>query len=295
MNPQRLSVRFRVGKAPDDLEPAIGTFHRFIQRGRVEGLSLDVADYRHVPKGPGVLLVGHDIDYGVNEHAFTVVRKRSAADDAATQLRDALRMGLGALDAIEDDGALALSVDRSRFTVSAVDRRLGSPADVERALHAEVEPVVADLYGDGAIVTTVEIDDPRRAPELFVEVDPAVADQALEKLGGAQAPGQSPWDISVEELARLRESEAEFLLLDVREESELDTVTLGGKHLPLASISERLDELERDAHIIVHCRAGTRGAKAVTQLREAGFDNAWNVNGGLMAWADRIDPSLPRY
>ncbi len=293
MNPARLSVRFAASDALADLAPTIEMFHRFIQRGLVEGLILDVADYRHVPDGPGVLLVGHDVDYGVTDTAFTTVRKRHADDGAATQLRDTLRLGLGALDAIADDGQLAATFDRSRFTVTAFDRRLGSPAEAVEALHAELAPVVAELYGTDATVRTVVADDPRQAPRLEVTADPTSATSVLEQLGGAQPPGQSAWDISVEQLAKLRQDDADFVLLDVREESEYETANLGGTNIPLATLTDRLDELDPQAHIVVHCRAGRRGATAVEQLRDAGFDDAWNVNGALTAWRQRIDPELP--
>jgi adenylyltransferase/sulfurtransferase len=130
---------------------------------------------------------------------------------------------------------------------------------------------------------------------VHIESDAEAAAQLLDKLGGSQAPGQSPWDISVEELARLRASDADFVLLDVREHNEYDIVNLGGRHAPLATLGEAVNDLDRGTRIVAHCRAGTRGAKAVAQLRDAGFDDVWNVNGGLIAWIDRIDPSLPRY
>lgn len=292
MNPARLSVRFAASDAPADLAPTIEMFHRFIQRGLVEGLILDVADYRHVPDGPGVLLVGHDVDYGVTESAFTTVRKRHAHDDAATQLRDVLRLGLGTLDAIADDGQVGASFDRSRLTVTAFDRRLGAPAEAAEALHAELAPVIAELYGAEATVDTVVADDPRQAPRLEVSADPTAAASVLGQLGGARPPGQSPWDISVERLAELRREGADFVLLDVREDSEYETVNLGGTNIPLATLTDRLEELDPEDRIVVHCRAGRRGATAVEQLRDAGFTDAWNVNGALMTWAERIDPSM---
>ncbi|MDX1620900.1 MAG: rhodanese-like domain-containing protein [Nitriliruptorales bacterium] len=295
MNPQRLSVRFRVEDAPDNLDPAIGLFHRFIQKGAVEGQILDVADYRHVPDGPGVLLVGHDVDYGINRSAFSVLRKRSAQDPTATQLRDALRMGLGAVEAMSYDGGLRVAVDRSRFTVTAVDRNLGAAPEAEAVFRAQVEPVVSELFGPDATVTATEVDDPRRPPELVVEANPGAAGEVLEKLGGSQAPGQSPWDLTVEELARLRDSEAPIVLLDVREDTERNIVHIGGEHIPLADLDDHLDGLDRGAQIVTYCRAGLRAPKAVDRLRDAGFEDVWNVNGGLMAWIDRIDPSLPRY
>lgn len=295
MNPTRIKLTFPASRPAADLEPVIDVFHRFIQRGLVEGLILDVADYRHVPQGPGVLLIGHDVDYGVDDAAFTVVRKRSEQDPVDTQLRDALRMGLGTIEAIADDGGLDVEIDRGRFTLTVPDRRLGPPAEVADALREHVADVVGELYGPDARVVPVEPGDPREAPAVSVEADPERAAPALETLGGAQPPLQSPWDIPVEELARLREQEADFVLLDVREESEYESVNLGGRLIPLGSLPERLDELDPDDHIVVHCRSGHRSAAAVEQLREAGFRNAWNVNGALTAWRDRIDPTLPRY
>jgi sulfur-carrier protein adenylyltransferase/sulfurtransferase len=106
---------------------------------------------------------------------------------------------------------------------------------------------------------------------------------------------QSPYDIPVEELARLRKQGAAFVLLDVREPHEYEICNLGGKLIPLKSLPGRLGELDRNAHVVVHCRTGGRSAKAVELLRGSGFENAWNLEGGILAWIDRIDPSLTRY
>jgi adenylyltransferase/sulfurtransferase len=106
---------------------------------------------------------------------------------------------------------------------------------------------------------------------------------------------QSPWDITVEDLAKLREGDAEFLLIDVREPHEYEICQLGGDLIPLGSLADRIHELDPQAHVVVHCRSGARSAKAVALLREAGFENAWNVQGGILAWIERIDPSLTRY
>ena len=106
---------------------------------------------------------------------------------------------------------------------------------------------------------------------------------------------QSEWDISVEELARLRAAGGDFRLIDVREPREYEICNLGGELIPLGTLASRIAELPRDAHVVVHCRSGARSAQAVAVLRMAGFENAWNVNGGILAWIDRIDPSLTKY
>jgi adenylyltransferase/sulfurtransferase len=106
---------------------------------------------------------------------------------------------------------------------------------------------------------------------------------------------QSNWDISVEDLRNLRDEGADFVLLDVREAREFEICNLEGMLLPLGQLPERLSELDAAAHVVVHCRSGVRSAKAVEILRAAGFDNAWNVNGGILAWIERIDPRLTKY
>ena len=108
-------------------------------------------------------------------------------------------------------------------------------------------------------------------------------------------PVQSPWDISVEDLKKLRDEGADFVLVDVREPHEYEICNLDGVLIPLKSLPSRIDELDRNAHVVVHCRTGGRSANAVKLLRGAGFENAWNVNGGILAWIERVDPSLTPY
>ena len=79
------------------------------------------------------------------------------------------------------------------------------------------------------------------------------------------------------------------------EQVEYEVCNLGGQLIPLGSLGERVHELDPGAHVVVHCKLGGRGAKAVALLREAGFENAWNLAGGIFAWIDHIDPGLPKY
>jgi len=106
---------------------------------------------------------------------------------------------------------------------------------------------------------------------------------------------QSDWDISVEDLKKLREDGTSFVLVDVRESHEREICEIGGDLIPLGTLADRIGELDREVHTVVYCRSGGRSAKAVTALREAGFANVWNVQGGILAWADRIDPSVTKY
>ena len=108
-------------------------------------------------------------------------------------------------------------------------------------------------------------------------------------------PQQCEWDISVEDLKALRDAGTDFVLIDVREPHEVEICELGGEGIPLGSLPQRLGDLDKDAHTVVHCRSGPRSAKAVTLMRASGFTNVWNVNGGILAWIDRIDSSLTPY
>ena len=104
---------------------------------------------------------------------------------------------------------------------------------------------------------------------------------------------QSEWDITVEDLRELRDAGSDFQLIDVREPREYEVRSLGGELIPLKTLPERVADLDTTRHIVVHCKSGGRSSKAVQRLRGAGCENVWNVNGGLLAWVDRIDPSLP--
>ncbi len=106
---------------------------------------------------------------------------------------------------------------------------------------------------------------------------------------------QTDWDITVEDLQKLREEGCKVVLIDVRERRECEVCNLDGQLIPLKTLGGRLGELERDAHIVVHCKGGGRAAKAVIAMRTAGFENVWNLHGGILAWIDRVDPSLTRY
>ncbi len=87
-------------------------------------------------------------------------------------------------------------------------------------------------------------------------------------------------------------------LIDVREPHEWDIANLeeyGAQLIPLGTLPARMNELESADEIVLFCRTGGRSARALRQLRDAGFRRLWNLEGGLHAWSDHIDPSMPRY
>lgn len=302
MKLHRLSVRWRLAGAPPDLEALIGVFHRAIQGARLEGLLLDVADYRHIPQGPGVLLVGHDADYGCNAQALSVVCKRQggAAAAADAQLRRALRMlfGLHTLLAAEDEiGALAMAAE---LEVAALDR-LRAPnvlKAADSALHNAVQSVCGELFGEGAAAIRPAADaaaDARAAPAFAVEIpggiNPAAALKRLPPAPARRIPQtapQSEWDISAEQLRQWQNDGAPLRLLDVREAEEFAQDNLGGELVPLKKLGAWLkaDAPPKKTRVAVHCHSGVRGAQAVKKLRAAGFADAWNLRGGLLAWRE---------
>jgi molybdopterin/thiamine biosynthesis adenylyltransferase/rhodanese-related sulfurtransferase/molybdopterin converting factor small subunit len=113
--------------------------------------------------------------------------------------------------------------------------------------------------------------------------------------GLKEKPAASIPEITVQQLLAKLHSEEKFTLLDVREPHEYEIARIKGSTLiPLGTLPERLGELDKRMKLVVHCKMGGRSAKAVTLLREQGFD-AVNVAGGINAWAESIDASVPRY
>jgi len=102
--------------------------------------------------------------------------------------------------------------------------------------------------------------------------------------------------ISVEDLKSRIDGGERFVLLDVREPFEYDIARIPGSTLiPLGELASRMSELDSADEIVIHCKMGGRSATALRQLQEAGFGKLWNVEGGIEAWAEKVDPSTPRY
>ena len=103
-------------------------------------------------------------------------------------------------------------------------------------------------------------------------------------------------EISVQQLQEMREQNQDFQLVDVREEHEFDLVNLTGQLIPLASLPDHVDQIDRNKPVIIHCRSGARSANAVQYLEQNhGFTNLHNLKGGILAWVREIDPSMPSY
>ncbi|HXY04686.1 MAG TPA: ThiF family adenylyltransferase, partial [Terriglobales bacterium] len=102
-------------------------------------------------------------------------------------------------------------------------------------------------------------------------------------------------EIQVEELKRRLDAGEDLFVLDVREPHEYQICNIGGHLIPLNDLPKRINELDSSREIVAHCKMGGRSAKAVQFLRQAGFQKVHNLKGGIIAWADRIDPKMPKY
>jgi sulfur-carrier protein adenylyltransferase/sulfurtransferase len=102
-------------------------------------------------------------------------------------------------------------------------------------------------------------------------------------------------EIQVEELKRRLDANEDVFVLDVREPHEYQICNIGGHLIPLGDLPRRVSELDSSREIVAHCRSGVRSAKAVDFLQQAGFKKVHNLAGGILAWADRIDPKMPKY
>jgi hypothetical protein len=103
--------------------------------------------------------------------------------------------------------------------------------------------------------------------------------------------------ISVQQLKRKLDAKENVFVLDVREPHEYETVNLGSPLIPVGDIERRAPELadKKNSEIVILCKIGKRSQKAALALKQAGFTNVANLTGGILAWAEKIDPSLPKY
>ena len=102
--------------------------------------------------------------------------------------------------------------------------------------------------------------------------------------------------ISVQELEKWKSSKVPFTLIDVREPYEAEIVRIGGTLIPLATLADRHEEIPDDVKVVFHCRSGARSEKAIRQLSEImPIHRFYNLEGGVLAYIDEIDPTLTRY
>lgn len=103
-------------------------------------------------------------------------------------------------------------------------------------------------------------------------------------------------EITVEELKQMIDNAEDFQLIDVREPFEYEVSHLNGENIPLSGIIIESDKIATDKPVIVQCRSGKRSAAAIMQLeQQLGYENLYNLEGGILAWKEKIDPSISVY
>src|SRR5271167_1936598 len=133
---------------------------------------------------------------------------------------------------------------------------------------------------------------PHRTITKLIDYDEFCGIRGVE---AAPATGGSLSDISVEELKKKLDNKEDVFILDVREPHEYQICNLNGYLIPLGDLPKRVSELDSSREIVAHCKMGGRSAKAVAFLQQAGFSRVSNLTGGITAWAERIDPKMPKY
>lgn len=125
---------------------------------------------------------------------------------------------------------------------------------------------------------TLKIKKQAATPQVTTLID-------YEQFCGVKAVERRIKEITVEEFEEWQTSGADIQVIDVREPSEYAEVNIGALLIPLGTVSERATEIARDKKVVVHCKMGGRSAKAIRELEEkAGYDNLYNLKGGITAW-----------
>ncbi|MDP2386302.1 MAG: rhodanese-like domain-containing protein [Bacteroidota bacterium] len=103
-------------------------------------------------------------------------------------------------------------------------------------------------------------------------------------------------EISVSKLKEMIDKKEDFQLIDVREEHEFDICNINGELIPMGEVMDNVDKISKNKTVVIHCRSGKRSATVINALEQQhGFTNLYNLQGGILAWAAEIDPSMPSY
>jgi hypothetical protein len=169
MIPFRTQVKFFLDNA-DSLEVAdfVGVFHRWIQQNALNELLIDVADYKHVFEGPGIVLIGHASDYSIESRegrlGLLYTRKRQLESDLQSQLRTALHFALKASALLENESEFSprLKFRADTFEIRFADRlQLPNRPESFDAIKNELQIVLSELYGGNAVQFAPRALDPR--------------------------------------------------------------------------------------------------------------------------------------
>jgi adenylyltransferase/sulfurtransferase len=119
---------------------------------------------------------------------------------------------------------------------------------------------------------------------------------------GLEAASEAPKSVkngipqlSVKDLKRRIDAGENLFILDVREPFEYQIANIGGKLIPQNEVPQRLAEIDRDREVIVQCKSGGRSQRIAEFLKQSGYPKVANLAGGILAWSDEVDPTVPKY
>ncbi len=116
------------------------------------------------------------------------------------------------------------------------------------------------------------------------------------RVTGTEQVQPAEFDISVHALAEMRNTDAAHTILDIRRPDELAVCMIPGSvTIPMQQVMDEFELLSRERKLILVCHHGMRSGLVTEFLRNNGFDNVWNLAGGIDAWSEQIDPAMPRY
>lgn len=137
--------------------------------------------------------------------------------------------------------------------------------------------------------TVIQIPDRQAAKSIASLID-------YEHFCGLNQPkptNQTMKEVSVQQLAELKQAGGKFQLIDVRESYEYELCNIGGEHIPLHQIPHSVERIDKNIQVIIHCRSGSRSSQAVMWLeKNHGLRNLYSLKGGIQAWATEIDPEM---
>lgn len=190
INLQHINMKFLLQPQEGiDLEALIPVFHGWIQQQPFPELLIDVADYRHVPSGPGVMIIGHEADYSVDNTdgrlGVRYARKETLNSSNQERLKQAARSALAALKRLEENTALPgkLKFGGKEVEVVINDRLLApNRPEIQKALEPEIRKFADQLFGPSAYQLTWQ-PDPRRLLGVTVKANQQFsADSLIQKL-----------------------------------------------------------------------------------------------------------------
>lgn len=103
-------------------------------------------------------------------------------------------------------------------------------------------------------------------------------------------------ELTPNELKAKLDAGEDIQIIDIRESHEVESGNIDGLHIPMAEVMSRLDDIRKDCPVVIHCRSGARASAIVYALEsQAKYDNVYNLTGGIVAWAETIDPEIIVY